>query len=254
MSGKTTNRKQVAEKRAAPTLVIVHLYPKEMNIYGDTGNVLVLTRRAEWRGVKADVRHIGVGDAIPSDADIIIGGGGQDAGQGAIQQDLQAKAVDIHRLVNQGVVMLMICGMYQLFGRFFKTHEGELIQGIGVLPLETVGGTERLIGNTHYEMPFGEVIGYENHSGLTKLDREQDALGSTLLGAGNNSTDKFEGCRTHNVFGTYSHGPVLAKNPNFADELLKLALQRKYGPSFTLKELDDTLEWQAHKTAKTRPR
>lgn len=237
-----------------PNLVIVHLYPKEMNIYGDTGNVLVLRRRAEWRGIAVDVKHVGVGDGIPADADIVIGGGGQDAGQGAIQRDLQLKSAEIHRLVNQGVVMLMVCGMYQLFGRFFKTHEGEFIHGIGVLPLETVGGTERLIGNTHYEMSFGEVIGYENHSGQTKLDHEQDALGSTLLGAGNNSSDKFEGCRAHNVFGTYSHGPVLAKNPNFADELLHLALQRKYGISATLKPLDDTLEHLAHETAKTRPR
>jgi len=236
------------------SLLIVHLYPKEMNIYGDTGNVLVLQRRAQWRGISVDVRHIGVDEAIPTDADIIIGGGGQDAGQGGIQQDLQIKAADIHRLANQGVVMLVICGMYQLFGRFFRTQEGQLIQGIGVLPLETVGGTERLIGNKHYEMAFGEVIGYENHSGLTKLDHEQDALGSTLLGAGNNSTDKFEGCRVQNIFGTYSHGPVLAKNPNFADELLRLALQRKYGSSFRLEPLDDTLEWQAHETAKTRPR
>ena len=109
------------------SLVIVHLYPKEMNIYGDTGNVLVLQRRAQWRGVSVDVRHVGVGETVPVDADIIIGGGGQDAGQGAIQQDLQRKAVDLHRLANQGVVMLRICGMYQLFGRFFKTHEGEMI-------------------------------------------------------------------------------------------------------------------------------
>lgn len=236
------------------TLVLVHLYPKEMNIYGDTGNVLVLSRRAEWRGIEVEVRHIGTGEPIPADADIIVGGGGQDAGQGAIQKDLQSKAVDLHRLANQGVVMLMICGMYQLFGRFFKTHEGEMIQGIGVLPLETLGGTERLIGNTHYEMPFGEVIGYENHSGLTRLDHERDALGSTLLGEGNNATDKFEGCRLQNVFGTYSHGPVLAKNPNFADELLRLALQRKYGEDFILKPLDDGLEWLAHETAKARPR
>jgi CobQ-like glutamine amidotransferase family enzyme len=248
-----TYSKQKGTKET-PSLTIVHLYPKEMNIYGDTGNVLVLRRRAEWRGVAVTVKQVGVGQAVPADADIIIGGGGQDAGQGAIQQDLQAKAVDLHRLANQGAVMLMICGMYQLFGRFFKTHEGELIQGIGVLPLETVGGTERLIGNTHYEMPFGEVIGYENHSGLTKLDHEQDALGSALLGAGNNSSDKFEGCRVHNVFGTYSHGPVLAKNPNFADELLRLALQRKYGASFGLKPLDDALEQLAHDTAKMRPR
>lgn len=235
------------------SLLIVHLYPKEMNIYGDTGNVLVLKRRAEWRGIKVEVKGIGLNDPIPNDTDILIGGGGQDAGQGSIQVDLQQKATAIHRLVSRNVPMLMICGMYQLFGRSFTTQEGKIIYGIGVLPLETIAGKERLIGNTHYMMPFGEVIGYENHSGQTKLDNEIDALGSTLLGAGNNSVDHFEGCRLNNVFGTYSHGPVLSKNPVFADEILRLALERKYG-NVTLLQLDDTLENLAHQSAKSRPR
>lgn len=243
----------MTNKQTQKTLLIVHLYPKEMNIYGDTGNVLVLKRRAEWRGINIQVKGVGVGEAIPGETDILVGGGGQDAGQGAIQADLQSKAVAIHRLVNNSVPMLMVCGMYQLFGRSFTTVDGDIIRGIGVLPLETVGGKERLIGNTHYMMPFGEVIGYENHSGQTKLDHETDALGSALLGAGNNGIDRFEGCRIKNVFGTYSHGPVLAKNPVFADEILRLALKRKYG-SAELRQLDDTIENLAHETAKTRPR
>lgn len=235
-------------------LTIVHLYPKEMNIYGDTGNVLVLQRRAEWRGIKVQVKFIGVNDPIPSETDILVGGGGQDAGQGAIQDDLQAKAVTLHRLAHQGVVMLMICGMYQLFGRSFTTKEGALIKGIGVLPLETVGGDVRMIGNTRYATPFGEIIGYENHSGITRLDSEVDKLGIAELGDGNNPADRTEGCRVQNVFGTYSHGPVLAKNPAFADELLRLALVRKYGSDVQLAPLDDTLENLAHETAKSRPR
>lgn len=234
-------------------LKIVHLYPKEMNIYGDTGNVLVLRRRAEWRGIQVQVVGVGIGETIPADADVLVGGGGQDAGQGLIQMDLQRKAVSIHRLVSHDVPMLMVCGMYQLFGRSFTTQDGEIIRGIGVLPLETVAGTERLIGNTQYMMPFGEVVGYENHSGQTRLDHETDALGSALLGAGNNMFDHFEGCRLHNVFGTYSHGPVLAKNPAFADEIIRLALERKYGPT-PLLPLDDTIENLAHKSAMSRPR
>lgn len=237
-----------------PELTIVHLYQKEMNIYGDTGNTLILRRRAEWRGIKVNVVFVGVGEIIPDDADIILGGGGQDAGQGAIEKDLQTKAVSIHRLATAGVPMLMICGMYQLFGRSFTTGEGAVIRGIGVLPLETIAGKERYIGNTHYDTPIGEVIGYENHSGLTYLDNEAEAFGSVTLGAGNNGRDGTEGCRVHNVIGTYSHGPVLAKNPRLADELLLLALQRKYGPVFTLKPLDDTLETLSHETAKARPR
>jgi CobQ-like glutamine amidotransferase family enzyme len=234
-------------------LTIVHLYPKEMNIYGDTGNRLVLQKRAEWRGVDVRVKLVGVGDPIPGEADLIIGGGGQDAGQGKIQDDLQAKAAQLQKLANDGVPMLMICGMYQLFGRSFTTHEGEVIKGIGILPLETVGGDERMIGNTVYSTPYGEVVGYENHSGVTTLDDPTLAFGTVTQGDGNNGQDGTEGCRVGNVFGTYSHGPVLVKNPRLADELLRLALARRYD-ELELPPLDDQLELAAHDTAKSRPR
>lgn len=235
------------------SLHIVQLYPKEMNIYGDTGNRLVLQKRAEWRGITVQLSLVGVDDVVPTDADIILGGGGQDAGQGQIQHDLQSKAAALNQLAQDGVVMLMICGMYQLFGRSFTTHEGEIIAGIGILPLETVGGDVRMIGNTVYDTPFGEVVGYENHSGVTTLDDTSLAFGTVTKGDGNNGQDGTEGCRVNNVFGTYSHGPVLVKNPQFADELLRLALVRKYG-ELQLQPLDDQLELAAHKTARTRPR
>lgn len=245
-----TNQKTENKK----SLIIVQLYPKEMNIYGDTGNTLVLRRRAEWRGIDVTVKLVNVGDTVPADADIILGGGGQDAGQGVIEQDLQKKSDDLRRLAERGVVMLMICGMYQLFGRSFTTKEGRVIKGIGIFPLETIGGDERHIGNTLYQSKYGELVGYENHSGITKLDNLADAIGQTKLGAGNNGEDSSEGCRVQNVFGTYSHGPVLPKNPMFADLLLSLALRRKYGNDYELEHLDDNLENRAHITAKSRPR
>ncbi len=241
-------------KQAVRTLTIAHLYPKEMNIYGDTGNRLVLQKRAEWRGIAVTSKFIGVGDPIPSDVDIIIGGGGQDAGQGRIQEDLQTKSAQLHKFANEGVVMLMICGMYQLFGRRFVTHEGDDIKGVGILPLETVGGDVRMIGNTVYKTPFGDMVGYENHSGVTTLDDSTQAFGTVKKGDGNNGQDKTEGCRVQNVFGTYSHGPVLVKNPLFADELLRLALARKYGDDVQLTHLDDTAELAANKAAASRPR
>jgi CobQ-like glutamine amidotransferase family enzyme len=237
----------------AMKLTIVHLYPKEMNIYGDTGNRLVLEKRAQWRGVDVQVKLVGVGDPIPSEADIIIGGGGQDAGQGKIQDDLQDKAAQLKTMAEAGVVMLMICGMYQLFGRSFTTHEGEVIKGIGLLPLETAGGDVRMIGNTVYETPYGEVVGYENHSGVTTLDDPSLAFGTVTKGKGNNGCDGGEGCRVQNVFGTYSHGPVLVKNPEFADELLRLAFSRRY-EDIELPPLDDGLEHAAHEVAKSRAR
>jgi len=235
------------------SLHIVHLYPKEMNIYGDTGNTLILRRRLEWRDVDAKVSLVGIGEKIPADADIILGGGGQDAGQDKIQADLQEKSDTLSKMADDGVVMLMICGMYQLFGRSFTTNEGNKIQGIGIFPLETVAGNTRFIGNTLYKTEFGELVGYENHSGLTTLDDTSKALGTVMSGAGNNGKDKTEGCLVNNVFGLYSHGPVLSKNPRFADELLQRALERKY-PGSMLAPLDDSTEKAAYEFAKKRPR
>ncbi len=240
-------------KETAMELTIVHLYPKEMNIYGDTGNRLALQKRAEWRGIAVDIQLVGIGDRLPDGADIIIGGGGQDAGQGIIQDDLQHKAPQLRALASDGVVMLMICGMYQLFGRSFTTHQGEIIKGIGVLPLETTGGEVRMIGNTIYDTLYGEIVGYENHSGVTVLDTGAQPFGRVVRGDGNNGGDGTEGCSVQNVFGTYSHGPVLVKNPQFADELLRRALQRKYG-TVRLASLDDSIELAAHAVATMRPR
>ncbi len=232
---------------------LVHLYPQEMNIYGDTGNRLILERRLSYRGFAVKVWLIGLGEKLPEDSDIIIGGGGQDAVQSAIQVDLLTKANQLSELAKADAVMLMVCGLYQLFGRRFITSTGEDIKGIGLLPMETRAGHERLIGNMVVDTPWGELVGYENHSGLSVLDDPKQALGRVKKGAGNNGHDKTEGCLHENIFGTYSHGPVLSKNPFLADELIRRAVERKYGVS-ELKLLDDTLERHAASIAKKRPR
>ncbi|MEK7471667.1 MAG: glutamine amidotransferase [Patescibacteria group bacterium] len=228
---------------------IVHLYPKEMNIYGDTGNRLVLEKRLEWRGIPYEVVLVGIGDSLPHDASIIIGGGGQDAGQGLVESDLKNKAVTLKNMAEDGVVMLMICGMYQLLGDAFITSADVTIKGAGVLPMFTQAGDKRFIGNTIVKTPFGELVGYENHSGRTYLEDGCLPLGIVKKGAGNNGEDKTEGARLHNVFGSYMHGPMLSKNPHFADELLKLALGKD-----TLEPLNDNLETMAHNLAAKRPR
>ncbi len=232
---------------------LVHLYPREMNIYGDTGNRLVLQKRMEWRGIEVKTSLVGVGQAIPADADIILGGGGQDAGQLAVEADLLEKAVTLQSMAADGVVMLMVCGLYQLFGHRFVTHEGVEIKGIDILPLETVASDMRMIGNTVFQTSFGEVVAYENHSGKTMLDDKAQALGKMIKGDGNNGVDKTEGCLVQNVFGTYGHGPILSKNPALADELIRRALQRT-GQNTELKALDDSLEELARKVALGRPR
>lgn len=234
-------------------LTIVHLYPKEMNIYGDNGNVLVLQKRLEWRGIKADVKNIEVGEDLPKDTDIIVSGGGQDKGQLRVADDLTSKKGTLHALANDGVAMLVICGTYQLFGHRFLTAKDGEVPGIGIFDAETLAGSKRLIGNITIDTPYGELVGYENHSGNTFLYNNQDSFGTVLSGMGNNEADNTEGAKTHNVFGTYLHGPLLPKNPAFADELLRLALDRKYGLS-ELVPLDDTLALDAARVAKTRPR
>ena len=151
------------------TINIVHLYAKEMNIYGDNGNVAILHKRLQWRGIPSKVMHINVGDTLPVDSHIIIGGGGQDAGQSAIASDMKKKQKTLLRMRDDGVVMLMICGMYQMFGHYFKTTEGVVIPGLGILDAYTDAGNKRIIGNISTKSHWGTLVGYENHSGKTYL-------------------------------------------------------------------------------------
>lgn len=234
-------------------LKILHLYPKEMNLYGDHGNVLTLVKRCEWRGIKTEVIEHEPGDPIPEDVDIIFGGGGQDSNQNKIEDDLRKNAPQLKKLVENDTPTLVICGLYQLFGDFFETSESEIIQGIHVLDITTKAGANRLIGNVVINTPeFGEVVGYENHSGLTKLGKNVTAFGTIVKGYGNNGEDMTEGAKYHNCIGTYLHGPVLPKNPRIADYLIKKALE-KQGKSSKLDHLNDAIENRAHKVASTRP-
>lgn len=235
-------------------VTIVHLYPKEMNIYGDWGNVLTIKRRLEWHGCSPKIVEHHPGKPFPKDVDIIIGGGGQDSGQAVVQNDLLEISETLHAVADNDTPMLVICGLYQLFGRFFKTSDGKTIQGIGIFAAETHGGPKRLIGNTVIESPrFGELIGYENHSGLTLLDTNQQALGRVVKGKGNNGEDTTEGAVYKNVYGSYLHGSLLPKNPVFADELIRVAVTKRYG-SFDPHDIDDTFATYAREVARRRPR
>jgi CobQ-like glutamine amidotransferase family enzyme len=224
-----------------------------MNIYGDRGNVLTLMRRAEWHGLTPKLIYHHPGAEFPEDVDIVVGGGGQDSGQDKVQDDLLRISDDIHALADTDVPMVMVCGLYQLFGHFFKTADGKSIKGISIFDARTVAGPTRMIGNIILNTPFGEVIGYENHSGQTVLGNGTKPFGTVKKGAGNNGKDKTEGAVYRNVYGTYLHGSLLPKNPAFADELIKQAASRKFG-QFELAEIDDTLAEKARAVARTRPR
>lgn len=235
-------------------LVVVSLYPRDMNIYGDRGNVLALTRRARGHGFAPVVVDVNPGDPLPATVDIVLGGGGQDSGQGRVAQDLVARAADMRALAEDGVPMLMICGLYQLFGHRFITHAGDELAGIGVLDVETRGGSERMIGNIVLESDeFGEIIGYENHSGYTTLGDGSRPLGRVVQGAGNNPVDGVEGARTGNVIGSYLHGSLLPKNPAISDFLIGEAARRRFGSFEPVAAVSETAE-RARESAKRRPR
>ena len=237
-------------------LNILELYPKDMNIYGDSGNVLVLKKRAEKRNISVNILSYNIGDSFPKNVDIVVAGGGQDSGQEKVNKDLLKIKDKLKKLAENYTPMLLICGSYQLFGNYFRTNEGKVLKGIGILNTYTEATNERMVGNIITEsVPFGEIIGYENHSGKTTLEGDTLPLGLVKLGAGNNGEDNTEGARYKNVIGTYLHGSLLPKNPKIADFLISEAMAKKYPDDFTkLKTLDDSLADKARKVAVTRPR
>jgi CobQ-like glutamine amidotransferase family enzyme len=195
-------------------------------------------------------------------ADLLLGGGGQDSGQGLILDDLHRIGPALRALVADGAPMLMICGLYQLFGHCFRTADGAVMNGLGVFDAETTAGPSRLIGNITIRTEYGLTVGYENHSGLTTLGDLRTAFGRVVVGAGNNGRDGTEGARTGNAFGSYLHGPILPKNPALADALLALAVGRRGAPALAprddeaaaeLRELDE-IAARAHQVASRRPR
>ena len=236
-------------------LTILHLYPKEMNLYGDHGNILALRKRCEWRNIRTRIIAHEPGDTIPDDVDIIFGGGGQDSGQSQIEKDLIRIAPQLKELIESGTPALVVCGLYQLFGEYFETAEGQKIQGTNILGITTKGGPTRMIGNITINTPeFGEIVGYENHSGLTPLKEGTLAFGTVGSGSDNNGEDMTEGTKYKNCIGTYLHGPILPKNPRVADYLIMKAIENKTGKARKLEVLNDRIEQRAHKVAASRPR
>lgn len=226
---------------------IAHLYPDMLNLYGDRGNIIALTQRMTARGIEVHTDAIAMGKSFNADDyDILFIGGGQDFEQDVLLDDLKkGKDAEIKRAVNNGTVMLAICGGYQMLGKYYKTYDGKMLEYIGAIDFYTEGKEERMIGNYAFKTKEGiEVVGFENHSGRTYLGSSVEPLGKIIKGCGNNGEDGTEGVRYKNTFGTYSHGPILPKNPDFADLLISKALENKYGKS-ELAPLDDSLEAKA---------
>ena len=234
-------------------LNICHLYPDILNLYGDRGNIITMKRRLEGRGIKVNIDECSIGQPLNADKyDIFFIGGGQDFEQEVLLRDLSSgKAQDIRTAVEEEKTFLAICGGYQMLGEYYKTWDGVQLDFIGAIGVHTIGAKERMIGNYMFRTTpeSGDMVGvgFENHSGKTYLSEQVAPLGMMLSGNGNNGEDKTEGARYKNVFGTYSHGSLLPKNPVLCDFILQTALNHRYDGAEPLAPLDDTLELNAHR-------
>lgn len=223
-------------------LTLCHLYPELLNLYGDSGNVLTLIRRCQWRGIYVDVINCGVGSAADfENVDIFFMGGGADSNLGLVSNDMNNIKPLLELAVEQGKVLLAICGGYQLLGKYYRKKDTVL--GLGLLDFYTEATDKNFSGNIVVDTGDYHLIGFENHKGRTYLNG-LSPLGQVISGFGNNGKDKTEGVRYKNVIGTYLHGPLLPKNPKLCDEIIKIALKNKYGIE-DLQELDDSLEIKA---------
>ncbi len=235
-----------------PRLRVCALYPDLMNIYADRGNLLVLRRRCEWRGIGFELTPAGFGEEIdPAAHDLFYLGGGQDRDQRLCAEDLVATKRDVlHAAADRGAAILGVCGGYQLLGHAYELGAEE-IRGVGLVDLRTVRSDEpRLIGNVAVEVELepGDrrvLAGFENHAGRTHLGPGEQPLGRVLAGHGTTGASGFEGVRRGNVVGTYLHGPLLPKNAWFADWLIRTATGLD-----ELAPLDDALETAAHTLAR----
>lgn len=230
-------------------LKILYLYPDILELYGDFGNIQVLKYRLEKRGITASITPYSIGDTPPNfnDYDLIFAGGGADQEQGILAQDLIKYKENIKEAVNNGVFFLLICGAYQLFGKYYKGVEGNVIPGLEIFDYYTEANSDRkkrCIGNIVIETNINDkttqIIGFENHGGQTY--NINTPFGNVLFGNGNKFGDSKEGFFLNNVIATYLHGPLLSKNPELTDYIIKYCLDRKYDENTILEPLDDTFE------------
>ncbi|MGH2508343.1 MAG: type 1 glutamine amidotransferase [Ktedonobacteraceae bacterium] len=230
--------REPSEKRASPqiTLTLGHLYPDQLNLYGDRGNILTLRQRCQWRGIRLRVIELGIGDALDPDAyDMLFIGGGQDREQAPVAQDLyEIKSIGLWAAIEDDMPVLAVCGGYQLLAHYYRPASGPDMKGLGVFDAWTVhrgARAPRCIGDVAITWNGQTLVGFENHGGQTYLGTAQP-LGKVLKGHGNNAQDGSEGATYRNAYGTYLHGSLLPKNPHFSDHLIELALKRSYGLSW----------------------
>lgn len=238
------------------SLTLGWLYPTLMNTYGDRGNIIALEKRCKWRGIHVSTLYLdeGFSNYDLEKCDLLFMGGAQDKQQKIVAKDFAKKTTTLSKMIENNIPGLYICGAYQFLGKYYKEADGTIIKGLEILDVYTENPGEnhsRLIGNmvvdiSNLNLEHKTLVGFENHGGRTYLGEKVFPLGRVQVGFGNNGKDKTEGAVYKNSFGSYSHGPMLPKNPHFADYLIKKALEKKYDATIDLKPLDDSMEWQAH--------
>ena len=231
---------------------VCHLYPDLLNLYGDRGNIIAFMQRCKWRDIPVELIEVNVGEHVDfGDIDFLFLGGGSDREQNLMAADLINRKESLEAAIERGMVVLAICGGYQMLGQYYLTPEGQKIPGLGILDLYTRAGSRRLIGNIAIDMIIDgqsvKVAGFENHSGQTFLGNNIQPLGQVLAGYGNNGEDGLEGARYKNVFCSYLHGPLLPKNSRLTDLLIHLALKGR-GLELELSALNDEFEEAAVET------
>jgi hypothetical protein len=203
-----------------------------MNTYGDRGNVIILYKVAEFLNLKPEIIKYSVGDKIKSEVDFIFIGGGEDWQQEIIYKDFLNLRNFIYEHIENNKPLLAICGGYQLLGKYYKTKDGEIIEGLNIFDIYTVAGDKRIVGNIIVNSEFGKLVGFENHSGRTYINGK--ALGNVIMGIGNNEKDKTEGYIYKNAIGTYMHGPFLSKNPEIIKFIISSIIKDEINFDFQL--------------------
>lgn len=229
---------------------ICHLYPDLLNLYGDRGNIIAMKNRLNWRGIDCNIFDVSINDDFDhKNYDIVFIGGGQDFEQEVLLSDIKKNKIKkLKESIETDTTFLCICGGYQLLGTHYKTWDNIEMEFMGLLDLHTIGSKKRMIGDFSFtckDIDNSVVVGFENHSGKTFLGENLKPLGTITSGYGNNGEDKTEGVRYKNVFGSYSHGSLLPKNPKLCDAILSTALSNKYG-EYTLSVLNDSYELNAN--------
>lgn len=235
-------------------LNILCLYPNMMDLYGDNGNIEIIKYRANKREINVNIDAYTINDKEPdfSSYDLVFLGGGSDKEQKVVSKDIIKYKKQIKKSIDSGVFYLLICGGFQLFGKYYKDSEDNIIEGLNIFDFDTEASTnksERCIGNVVISSKLDnkeiKIVGFENHGGQTH--HIDSPFGKVLYGNGNTFKNEYEGLMTNNVIGTYLHGPLLSKNPELSDYIIKYCLERKYKKDITLSKLDDKFEKIAKK-------